>query len=435
MRPSAPLTLAACVIGLVVSVVPIFFAGTAVLMVPIAAQTGWSRGDISTFISAGLVGMAVGSMIVGRLINSWGPRRVILCGTVAFPLSLALFSFASTIGAAIALAVLVGLTGAAVSQLSYVTVLPLFFDRRLGMSLGVAMLGMGVGLALVPQLLQYLQHDFDWRTIERLLAGIVFATTAVTAGLFLHEPPGYRPGATAPRARSAADPSNPAAPLSGVTVTQALRSRVFWQLGLATFLATTVIAGLGIHLTSLLTDRGYSTAQAAGIFSIWGAAGALSRVFGGVVLDYFAARWIGALFLAAAAAGAALLAAGAIGVAAICAVIFVATANGLENDLLPYMTRRYFGLRSHGALYGMLGFAFLMGPAAGSILIGRAFDRFGSYGPALWVAVGATLTAAVLLACLGKPSDSVLDQSRDSDPSRIGYPHDPTSFSPRGTSP
>jgi MFS family permease len=85
----------------------------------------------------------------------------------------------------------------------------------------------------------------------------------------------------------------------------------------------------------------------------------------------------------------------------------VATANGLENDLLPYMTRRYFGLRSHGALYGMLGFAFIMGPAAGSILIGRAFDRFGSYEPALWVAVGATLAAALLLVSLGEPTDIV----------------------------
>jgi MFS transporter, OFA family, oxalate/formate antiporter len=404
MRPSAPLTLAACVIGLAVSVVPIFFAGTAVLMVPIAAQTGWSRGDVSTFISAGLVGMAVGSMIVGRLINTWGPRKVILGGILAFPLSLALFSFATTISSAIALALLVGLTGAAVSQLSYVTVLPLFFDRRLGMSLGIAMLGMGVGLALVPLLLQFLQQSFDWRGIYRVLAGIVFVTTSVAVGSFLHEPPGYRPAAASAVPRSSADPS---AGLSGMTVAEALGSRVFWQLGLATFLATTVISGLGIHLTSLLTDRGYSTSQAAGIFSIWGIAGALSRVFGGVVLDYFAARWIGALFLAAASTGVALLASGAIGFAAVCAVVFVATANGLENDLLPYMTRRYFGLRSHGALYGMLGFAFIMGPAAGSILIGRAFDRFGSYEPTLWVAVAATLAAALLLASLGKPADIV----------------------------
>jgi OFA family oxalate/formate antiporter-like MFS transporter len=422
MRPSAQLTLTACTIGLALSLVPIFFAGSAVLMVPITNQTGWSRGDVSAFLSAGLVGMSVGAAIVGKLIDLWGPRRIILCGVVAFPASLLLFSLSTTMGSAILLAFLVGLIGAAVSQFSYVAILPLFFERRLGLSLGIAMFGMGAGIALIPFLLQYLEQSVGWRSIYRILALIVFVASAPTVALFLREPSSGRNRETDTSARLAElEPQ-------GLTVRQALRGRVFWQLCAATILATTVITGLGLHLTALMTDRGYTVPQATAMFSLWGTGATLTRLLSGVVLDYFAARWVGACVLATAALGASVLASGVTGAAVGGAVFALSAANGLENDLLPYMARRYFGLRSYGTLYGLLGFGFVIGPAAGSVLIGRAFDRFGNYDLTLWVVMGANLAAALLLASLGKPPEEVRRSKSQANPSR--EPADPMRFGP-----
>jgi MFS transporter, OFA family, oxalate/formate antiporter len=398
-------------------------------MVPITTQTGWSRGDVSAFISAALLGMSFGAIIVGKLINLWGPRRIILWGVAAFPLSLIVFSFSTTITAAITLAFLVGLIGAAVSQFSYITVLPLFFERRLGMSLGIAMLGMGLGVALVPFLLQYLERSQDWRSIYRILAAIVFAASAPVMGFFLREP------ATTKRFESAEVSARVSQQPDGMTVKEALRNRVFWQLGLATVLATTVITGLGLHITALMTDRGYTRPQAAAIFSIWGIGGALARVGCGVVLDYFAARRVGAFFLVAAAIGASILLSGITGAAVACAVFVLASANGLEGDLLPYMTRRYFGLRSYGTLYGLLGFGFLIGPAAGSVLIGRAFDRLGNYDLVLWFVMGANLAAAVLLITIGKPAPLKRESTPDGGGSYETATNHPTSLSqPRDSS-
>jgi MFS transporter, OFA family, oxalate/formate antiporter len=399
MKPSGIVTLAACTTGLLVSLVPIFFAGTGVLMVPITTQTGWSRGHVSSFISAGLIGFAVGAAIVGKLINIWGPRRVILCGTVVFPLALLLFSF-SEINSAIALAFLVGLTGAAVSQFSYVTVLPRFFDRRLGTSLGIAMFGMGMGVTLMPLLLHSLEQSYDWRGIYRILAAIVFVVSTLVVGLFLHEP-----------SQKAADKqkdlslnvAGPPAGLTGPTVREALRGRVFWQLALATVLATAVISGFGIHLTSFMLDSGYTTLQAAGMLSLWGIGGTIARLFGGMILDYCEARWVGAFFLTAAAVGAIALASGLTGAVVGCAVFALATSNGMENDIVPYMTRRYFGARSYETLYGLLGSCFVIGPAIGAVLMGKAFDRFGNYHLTLLVVVGALLAAALLFVTLGAP--------------------------------
>src|ERR1700679_4275644 len=98
-RPA--LTLIACVIGLATSVVPVFAAGTAVLLVSISKESGWTRGEVSGLIAAGLVGIAIGAHVVGRLIDAYGARRVVVIGTVGFPLSLLLFSFSGTLRTAI----------------------------------------------------------------------------------------------------------------------------------------------------------------------------------------------------------------------------------------------------------------------------------------------------------------------------------------------
>jgi OFA family oxalate/formate antiporter-like MFS transporter len=396
MRIRALTTLGACVIGLTTSFVPIFVAGTAVLLVPIAKQTGWSRGEVSTCIAAGLIGLAVGSAMVGRLITRFGPRRVILLSTVAFPLSLAAFSFAPTVGVAIALAVMVGFLGAGVSQFSYLTVPPLFFERRLGLSLGTAMIGMGLGNAIVPVLGQLLSQTFDWRTIYQILAGAVFLISLPTMLLCLQEP-------TRKSVLQCSGSDRPKTKAPEMSVREAIRSGTFWKLALCVFLSTAVISGLGIHLTAMMTDRGYGPGEAAAIFSLWGAAVAVSRFGGGVILDYIDARWIGAGFLVGATIGAILLASGATGLTVLCAVFVISAANGIEGDLLPYMTRRYFGLQSYSSVYGLLGFAFSLGAPTGSIVMGQTFDRLGGYGPILWVVAGSIFLAALLLVSIGTP--------------------------------
>jgi MFS family permease len=64
----------------------------------------------------------------------------------------------------------------------------------------------------------------------------------------------------------------------------------------------------------------------------------------------------------------------------------------MEADLIAYLTARYFGLRSYGALYGVLFGGFGLGAALSPPLYGWVRDGQGSYDPALWIA-GATFAA------------------------------------------
>jgi len=390
-RPA--LTLIACVIGLATSVVPVFAAGTAVLLTSISKESGWTRGEVSSLIAAGLIGIAIGAPVVGRLIDAYGARRIVIIATIVFQPSILLFSFSGTLGTALALAFVVGMVGSGVSQYSYLPVLPLYFDRRLGLSLGIAMFGVGLGTILVPLGVEHLQAHHTWREAYRTLAYVVLGISFPNALFLLRMPLG------GPSARVASSTSGPA----GVAAGKAMRSRVFIQLAFCIFLSIAAMTGFGIHLTALLTDRGFSPKTAALIFSLYGLTQALARLTGGLLLDLVDGRWIGAIFLAAAAAGAAALAISSSGYVVLLSTCLLSSATGMDGDLLPYLVRRYFGLRAYSTIYGALGFAFSFGPPVGTIVLGKGFDRFGGYTQMLQLVAGSLLIAVLLLVSLGKP--------------------------------
>jgi len=55
---------------------------------------------------------------------------------------------------------------------------------------------------------------------------------------------------------------------------------------------------------------------------------------------------------------------------------------GSEGDITPYLISRYFGLRRLSTLYALTWTAYAVGAAVGPLVVGRLFDRLGSYSPA-----------------------------------------------------
>lgn len=391
MTRPAVTALISCVIGMVFSVIPLFITATSVLLIPITSQTGWSRGDVSLIIAAGQFSMAPAVFLVGRLIASQGVRRVIVPSTLLFAASLVAFAYAPSFEWALLAAVSVGVFGTGASQFAYLTVLPLWFERRLGLALGIAMLGIGLGVVLGPIAVEALARTHDWRAIYRIMAGLVICIALPNALVLLRVPQkGSRSVTTACPIVS-----------SDFSLKQAIRTRQFWQLCISLFIAASVLTGLGVHLAGLMTDRGFKPAEVARIFSLFGGALLLARFTGGVLLDHIDARLVGGGFLFAACIGSALLASGVTGWLAIASIGLLGAAHGLDGDLLPYMARRYFGARSYSTIFGSLGFAFALGPPLGSIILGRGFDWFGSYTPLLWAITGAMLVATILLVAIG----------------------------------
>jgi cyanate permease len=69
---------------------------------------------------------------------------------------------------------------------------------------------------------------------------------------------------------------------------------------------------------------------------------------------------------------------------------------------MGFLVARYFGMRSYGAIYGVLYGFFSLGAGVGPLVYGAVFDATGSYARALLPTSGALLLGALMLLTLGR---------------------------------
>ena len=86
-----------------------------VLLRPIAQDTGWSTTGISSAMTFAFVALALGSIAWGNLSDRFGPRIVVLAGSLLLTIGLALASVAPSLAAfQLLFGVLVGFSAAAI---------------------------------------------------------------------------------------------------------------------------------------------------------------------------------------------------------------------------------------------------------------------------------------------------------------------------------
>jgi len=121
----------------------------------------------------------------------------------------------------------------------------------------------------------------------------------------------------------------------------------------------------------------------------------------GYLLDRFFAPRVAAVIFGCAAAGIGLLRIAASQDVAFAAAFLIGLGLGAEVDIMAYLTSRYFGLHSFGAIYGFVFAGFALAQGSGAYLMGAAFDVTGSYDFALTFFCIVTLIGAALMLRLG----------------------------------
>jgi len=372
-----------------------------VFSTPLSQEFRWSRTEISLAYSLSLIVYCAATPVMGRLVDRFGARKVIVPSVLIFGFSLLSFQFLSgNLWHFYAIYILMGLVGGGSSLVPYSGVISHWFDKRRGLALGLAAIGVGSSTFLMPSLAYALIAAAGWRGAYSILGLTVMIVTVPVVGLFLVEKPqmmGLLPdGETVayegePQRREA----------QGMTSSEALRTRTFWLLFVAFFLIGISVVGCLIHLVPMLTDRGISHRTAALATSVLGGAVILGRVASGYLLDRLLASYVAVLFFFGAASGIFLLWNGAMGGWAFVAAFLIGLGMGAENDIVAYAVSRYFGLRAYGEIYGYALISFAMGGVVGPLLMGIGFDRTGSYRLLLGVFLLATLLGAGLMTRLG----------------------------------
>lgn len=384
----------ACGIACVVTYTFAFFAKELI------GAFGWSRTEVFLGLTLSVVTVATAAPVLGRLIDRVGPRRMILTSIVLQALMIASFSQQTdAIWTFYARFVLQTILALGTTHVAFTRVIAVWFDRKRGLALGVALAGLGVGGAIWPPYVQYLITEFGWRTAYLGLAGTILVVSFPIIALVVRDTPqsmGLQPdGDAAPAAGSA-----PAGPPPGMTVGEALRTTTFWKMLVAFLLIGLSVTSVQIALPQLLTDRGVDPMLAASALSAVAIALIFGRVAAGWLMDRFFAPRVAIAFLAGPIVAILLLAAGASGPFAFVAGLLTGLAAGAEVDVTAYLTSRYFGLRFFSGIYAWYYGAYSLGAGFGPLLTAAARDNLGSYTEALYGHATLLAVAAVLLAGL-----------------------------------
>ncbi|WP_431286448.1 MFS transporter [Roseateles chitinivorans] len=356
---------------------------------PLEADFGWSRTQIALASSIVAYTVMLISPLQGYLVDRFGARRVMLPCLPLFATAVGLMYFLPPVpwvyyAAWIAIPAL----GIGLFPLSYLRVVSTWFERRLGLAVGIANAGIGLGGAVLPLLLSAVIATQGWRTGFLCMALLVMLVSFPAVLLFVREKPATGPTRAA------------SAPLSGLDFRSATRSRPFALLAGIFVLLGLINTALFVHQIPLLIDAGLTPQRAALVQSTFGLFVILGRLLTGLVIDFVAPPLVMMVLVLGASAACLIYATGPVGdIVFVCAAL-LGMVLGAEFDVLSVLLKRYFGMRSFGKLYGLVFAVFQLGAGAGAAMLPLLRQATGRYREGLLVFALATLLCAVLLAVL-----------------------------------
>jgi len=360
---------------------------------------GWSRSQVTAGQSLFLGVLVISLPLAGRLVDRVGARRVAIPSTFLYGTALASLALLRSSPAEFYLMYgLLAVLGAGAQSLTFIRVISAWFDRRRGLVIGICMAGFGLGYAIVPIITRALIAWGGWRSAYAGLGALAVAGTLPVIALLLRDTP--------PEIRLHADGQERAsrttshATVVGSTLTEAARSRDLWLLAASFLTMSFALNSVQSQMVPLLTDRGMAAATAALMLSAIGVGSFPGRLIIGFTIDRVFAPWVAVgCYAAATLAVIGLLEGPSASGVFVCAVA-VGIGLGAENDVLGYLTGRYFGLRCFGQIYGALLSAYLIGAALGAYLSARVHDATGSYDGALRIDAAAAVASCALLLLL-----------------------------------
>lgn len=392
---SAWFTVWMAMIGTMCCSTSVVLINVGVFMKPLADSLGWSRGDIALSLSVGAISMAAANPLVGRLIDRYGVRPVLITSLVGYGLATAAVPLFVQVGGVWGLYIsyaVIAAVGAGSNVIAYVRLLSGWFSGHLdgsrGLALGISSAGVPLGATVTGPLGVLLIEHFGWRGGYWGLALLPVCIGIPVAVFAIRMAPG--------EAREAVHAARPEP--TGLTLGQAMRTRAFWLMIGVVLLMSSCLQGIGIHTAPLLSDDGLRPDGLAMVLALSGVLGIVGRVAAGYLFDRFFAPWVSVgIFGVAAASAFALVGLPGLLVAVI-ACLLVTLGSGAESDFVGFLVGRYFGLKAYGQIFGAIYGMFMVGIALGPYLFGLAFDRWGSYHiPFMIAGVGLTLLCVLLV--------------------------------------
>lgn len=383
------------------------FYSYGVFFKPLLDEFGWSRAVLSGPVSVRLIATGLFGIIAGAIVDRAGPRWVVPGGVLLVAAGFFLTSGVSNLWQMYLYLGLLSGIGMGVPFPAVTAMASRWITHRRGLAIGVVSAGYGIGQMIFPPLVTHWIDLFSWRTTFVIL-GLTVGMVGIPLGLMLKLPG---------KDKTPSLPGNPAKPSAAQpdtgpswTMKESIRSFPLWQICLVYFLFSICLQAMMVHLVPHAIDLKIDPLAAAVLITIIGGSNTVGRIIGGGFSDSLGSKrsLILSMTMPAIALVALVFATGQVWLYVIAGVYGLG--YGGISSAVPKLISEYYGVRSLGALLGVIQLAFAAGGAVGGPLAGYIYDRTGSYTSA-FISL-ACLVAVAFVLCLSLHPPNRLKHSR-----------------------
>lgn len=395
----------------------LFFNGFGFFFEPLRHYFGWSRTVLSGAYSVSRAESMVVGPILGYLIQTLGPRKVMMGAFLLFGAGFVFLSYSNSI-VWFYVSFLILSTGAeAPTFLAIMASINNWFKVKRSRAIGFAMLGLGLGGVVFPPILAFGLDNFDWRSVS-LACGVfvaIFGTLISTFVRYTPERYGYFPDGIEPKFAHEAD--SDAYKISGSKeiradvpadlefgTMEALKTQAFWVISIGHAQALLVVSSTALHQVPYF-EHGleFSRASAAQIVMVLTAVNMLGQMLGGFLADRFPKNTVAAGTIVGHSVAMLVLAVANSYIWVLVYAVIQGLSWGVRSPVLTSMRGEYFGRKSFPAILGTSQGVAMSGMVIGPLLVGYMADSFNYSAGFIAIAI-LTIPGAVLFSMIRKPS-------------------------------
>jgi MFS family permease len=397
--------------------------GLGLITEPLLADLGISRVDYARLnLWATLAGSA-GAFGVGRFIDLAGSRIVLATIAAALGTTVCLMSRADSF-AELALAVtLTRALGQSALSVVSIAMVGQWFVRRIDAAMAIYSVALSIGFMIAFPVVGAAVQSRGWRAAWFAVGAALLAGLLPLALLLVRRSPesigllpdganpdylrGGREGFFAKSGKTPPDPLVGSLEPAGYTLSEALRTAVFWVFAIGAALYGLVASGIGLFNESILAERGLGPNIYYQTLVVTAMTGLAGNFAGGWLARSVPLNHLMALSLFVLAAGLLALP----HVSTITTAMAWATMMGLGGGLVMVLFfsvwPRVYGRRHLGRIQGVAQAMTVLASAVGPLLLAATVERTGSYATMFYVLSGAVgLVAVAALVAAVPPPDN-----------------------------
>ncbi|MGD2269261.1 MAG: MFS transporter [Desulfobacterales bacterium] len=383
------------------------FYGHGVILDPLRTAHGWSKATISSavtlyFLTAGIMGM-----LIGRQIDKYGPKGVLIFGSIAIGSGFFFLSLVAAVWQLYAIYLLMAIGFSCTSLVPVNTLITNWFIRKRGFAMSLTNTGLSAGGIVLVPFASYLISDWGLKITLPILGATFWVVIIPTAIFFikqrpsdLHQFPDGSPPETLSPDKSARSHSQ-AAQLRVWSRTQALHTAAFWSIVVAFLLALSGQIAFLVHQVSFLSQY-LGISGAARAVSVTAAASIVGRLFLGTFVDRCDKRYVIMVCFLIQAIAVITLAYYSEAVILYLSTFAFGLTMGSIIMLQSLIIGECFGRVSFATVSGVAGLFTMSGAAFGPTIAGFIYDATQSYRVAFTI-FAALSTIAIFVILFAKP--------------------------------